>query len=164
MTSLYSYTQEFLEVKAQLEGLDLDPKAFADTLEYYEDNISDKAENIIKYSDELKAEAEMLKAQAKKFSEAAAKKQKKADSLVSYLDENLKKMDIKELQAGMFKLSYRAPSKVTLVDEALLPKKYFIAQEPVPMSKPELKKLVEAGTKIPGVSIVDGASNLQVKL
>lgn len=164
MTSLYNYTQEFLELKAQLEELDLDPKAFADTLESYEDNISDKAENIIKYSDELKAEAEMLKAQSKKFSEAATKKQKKADDLLAYLDENLKKMGIKELQAGMFKLSYRKPSKVTLVDEELLPKDYWIKQPDKPMSKPELKKLVDAGTKIVGVSIVDGSSNLQVKL
>lgn len=164
MTSLYVYTQEFLEVMAQMNEMDLTAETVRDTLESYEAHISEKAENIIKYSDELKAEAEMLKAQAKKFSEAAAKKLKKADDLVAYLDENLKKMGIKELQAGMFKLSYRAPSKVTLVDEALLPKKYFIKQDPKPMSKPELKKLVEAGTKIPGVSIVDGVSNLQVKL
>lgn len=164
MTSLYGYTQEFLAIKEQMEQMELGAETVRDTLESYEANISEKAENIIKYSDELKAEAEMLKAQAKRFSEAATMKQKKADDLLSYLDENLRKMDIKELQAGMFKLSYRKPSKVTLVDVDLLPKEYFIAQEPKPMGKTELKKLVEAGEKIPGVSIVNGSSNLQVKL
>lgn len=163
MTSLYNYTNDFVEIKQLLESMDLNADVMQDTLASYGELVEAKAENLIKFREELVALAKLQKEEAKRLIEAANVKERKADHLLDYLDESLKKMGLKEMQAGVFKVNYRAGSKVTLVDTEKLPKKYWIKQEPKPMGKPELKKLVESGTKIAGVSIVRGADSIQVK-
>lgn len=164
MTSLYKYTQDFMELKQTLEDMELDADLIWDTLEANKELIIDKAEDVLKFRNELLALAEAQKSEAKKMIESANKKERKADDLLGFLDTTMKQLEMKELQAGIFKLNYRAGSKSTIVDKSLLPKEYWVKQDPVPMSKPELKKLVDAGTEIPGVRIVTGPPSLQVKL
>jgi len=164
MKSLYQYTNDFLAVKAELDELDLDSETYADTLEQYEADIADKAENIIKYRNELLGLAELQKEEAKNLVEAAKAKEAKAASLVKYLDETMKAIEAKELQAGVYKLDYRKGSEVVEVDEDKLPKKYFIPQPSKPMSKPELKKLLKEGKEIEGVCLKRNPDSLQIKM
>lgn len=163
MTSLYHYTNDFLEIKAQLESIELDADLMEDTLESYSDLVEAKVENIIKFREELIALAELQKAEAKRLTEAANQKERKAQLLLSYVDDSMHKLGIKEMQAGLYNVNYRKGSKSTLVDEELLPEEYWVPQPPKPIGKAELKKLVEAGTKIPGVKIIVGPDSLQVK-
>jgi len=54
---------------------------------------------------------------------------------------------------------------VTEVDTALLPKQYWTSKTvESPFTKPELKKLVDAGTAIAGVTIVQNPDKLEIKL
>lgn len=162
--SLYHYTHEFLAVKAQLDALDLDDAVYADTLEQFEANIAEKAENLIKYRNELLGLAELQKAEAKKFADAAKVKEAKAAAIVQYLDQTLKAIGSKELQAGAYKLNYRKGSEVVEVDEKKLPDMYKIPQPPKPIGKPELKKLLQEGKEIEGVCLKRNPDSLQIKM
>lgn len=162
--SLYYYTKEFLEVKAELDMLDLDDETYQDTLESYEGNIAEKMENIIKYQKELLGLAALQKEAAKELTEAAKAKEAKAESLVKYMDQTMKAIGSKSIQAGPYHLGYKKGSEVTVVDEDKLPKKYWVPQPEVPMGKAELKKLVKAGTKIEGVRIVRNPDGLVIKI
>lgn len=161
--SLYYYTKEFLEVKAELDMLDLDDETYQDTLESYEGNIAEKMENIIKYQKELLGLAAIQKEAAKELTEASKAKEAKAESLVKYMDQTMKAIGSKSIQAGPYHLGYKKGSESTVVDEALLPKKYWVAQPKKPMSKPELKKLIQSGTKIKGVQLVRAEDSLVIK-
>lgn len=160
--SLFSYTREFLEVKAQLDELQLDDEVYADTLEQYEANIVEKAENIIKFRNELLGLAELQKAEAKKLEDAAKAKEAKAEWLVKYLDDTMKAIEAKELQAGAYTLKYRKGVEVVEVDESLLPDEYKVPQPAKPLSKPELRKLLKEGKEIEGVWLRRNPDSLQI--
>ena len=164
MTSLYHYTHEFLEVKAQLDTLDLDEETYRDTLESYEANIADKAENLVKYRNELLGLAQIQKEEAKKLNEAAKRKEEKAQRLVEYLDYVMQATGHVELQAGVYTLKYRKGSEIVEIDEGKLPEQYWVKQPPKPMSKPELKKLLQAGTEVEGVWITRNPDSLQIQM
>jgi hypothetical protein len=162
--NLYHYTNEFLEVKAKMDMLGVDDETYADTLEAYEANITDKMENLIKYQKELLALAAIQKEAAKELTEAAKVKEAKAKRLKEYMDQNMKVLKLKSIQAGPYSLGYKKGSEVTVVDESLLPKKYWVDQPSIPMGKPELKKLVQSGTEIEGVQIVRNPDSLVIKV
>lgn len=162
--SLYHYTKEFLEVKAELDNMDLDDLAYAGTLESFEANIADKMENVIKYQKELLGLAAIQKAEAALLIEAAKKKEAKAEALRVYMDNSMKAMNAKTLQAGAFSLGYKKGSEIVEIDESKLPKKYWVPQPKKPMGKPELKKLINEGTKVRGVCITRKPDSLVVKM
>jgi hypothetical protein len=87
--------------------------------------------------------------------------------------DNLRKANIKNLQAGVFSLGWRKGSEVVEIDESRLPD--FITDssgEEIPIryhevsvkiiGKPELKKLLKEN-EIPGVSLVRKPDSLAVK-
>lgn len=163
--SLYHYTKEFLDVKAVLDDMDLEDETYLGTLESFEANIADKMENVIKYQKEILGLAAFQKEAAKELIEAAKKKEKKAEALTVYMDQAMKAMNAKTLQAGAYSLAYKKGSEITMVDEDKLPEKYWT---PVvgrkAMSKPELKKLVQSGTEVEGVCIVRNPDSLVIKM
>jgi sulfur carrier protein ThiS len=137
----------------------------ADTLEWYQDNIIDHAEDLIKYRSELLALAEAQKAEAKRFTDSAKAKELQAERIMQDIDQAMQLLGKKEVQAGLFKLKYKKGSKVTEVDTNLLPKQFWASKiVETPMSKPELKKLVDAGEVIAGVTIVQNPDKLEIKL
>ena len=165
METLYAYTNEFQRVKLMLEERGTSEEVQADTLEWYQDNIIDHAEDLIKYRSELLALAEAQKAEAKRFIESAKAKELQAERIMQDIDGAMQLLGKKEVQAGLFQLKYKKGSKVTEVDVALLPKQYWTSKTvESPFTKPELKKLVDAGTVIEGVTIVQNPDKLEIKL
>lgn len=166
METLYAYTSEFQRVKLMLEERGTSEEVQADTLEWYQDNIIDHAEDLIKYRSELLALAEAQKAEAKRFTESAKAKEVQADRIMQDIDNAMQLLKLKEVKAGLFQLKYKKGSKVTEVDTKLLPRQYWdvVPSTLKPFGKPELKKLVDAGAVIEGVTIVQNPDKLEIKL
>jgi Siphovirus Gp157 len=166
MASLYELTQEFLEIRAQLEDLDIDEETFQDTLDSYSGDIQDKADNVMKYIKELEARAKARKEEAKRLNGLASSDLKKAENLKKYLTGNLIAAGFKRgnpLETTTFKFSFRKGTETVEVNEERLPEEYFVPQPPKPMGKTDLKNLVKEGKEIPGVSIIQNPDSLQVK-
>lgn len=165
MSSLYSLTTEFLQVANKLEEMELDQETIADTLESLQLPLEDKAENIIKYAKNIQAMAEARKNESKRLAELAKADEKRAERILSYLDDSMKMMGKKKLTAGVFQVSYRKGVEVVEVDTERLPEEYWILPEvkPQPIGKPELKKIIKEGKEIDGVRLVRKADSLVVK-
>lgn len=164
MPSLYTLTQDFLTVAAQLDEMDLDNETIQDTLDSLKQPIEQKAENIVKYVKHLEAMGAARKEEAKRLNEQAAKDLKKSEKLMEYLDQTLEKLNINNLTAGAFQLQYKKGSEVVEIDEVLLPKEFWIVEEvKKPMGKPELNKLIKSGRFIPGANIVRNKDKLVIK-
>jgi len=84
--TLYAYTNEFQRVKLMLEERGTSEEVQADTLEWYQDNIIDHAEDLIKYRSELLALAEAQKAEAKRFTDSAKAKELQAERIMQDID------------------------------------------------------------------------------
>lgn len=166
MQTLYGYTNQFLRVKSQLDELNLSDDTYRDTLKFYAEQIEESAEDLVKYQKELLILAEAQKAEATRLIESAKAKEAKAEAILKSIEEAMKAIDKKELDAGVYKLKFKKGSTITEVDDKLLPLKYWVTvpSSRKPMGKPELKKLVDAGTQIAGVKIVQNPDKLEVKM
>lgn len=168
MSSLYSLADEFLSMIQQLEEMEIDSETMADTIESLQLPIEDKIENIIKFAKNLESLSTARKAEAKRLNELAAADQKKADKLISYIDETLQRLGKKKMNAGIFELKYRKGSEVVIVNEILLPNQYerpdfYTTETKLTIGKPKLKEMLKAGEEIPGVSIVRNKDSLVIK-
>lgn len=161
---LNDYTSKFLIVKNELEDMELDERVIMDTLEPFKDAIADEADNLANMIEELVAIAKMQKEKAAALTAKAKVNEGKAEYIKKFIDEALKSSDIKELTTENWRLKYNKGREVVKVDESLLPPKYWIKQDPKPMGKPDLKKLIDAGEEIEGVWKVRNPDTLQMKL
>lgn len=167
--SLYKLTEQFLEVKQQLEEMeDIDPLLIEDTLESYKGDIYDKAENVAKYIRTLEYSALNKKAESTRLKQSSDSDMKKAQSLMGYLHDMLERADLKELSAGVFTFKFKKGSEVVVIDESELPswkdRKDLYDVKPVfKYSKPELKEMLKKGEVIPGVSIERNPEKLVMK-
>lgn len=165
---LYELTQDFVNLKSQLEEYDLDPETFHSALEGIQVPIAEKAENIVKLMKDLEAEEAAYKAEADRLMLKANQTKKQKEYLKSYLDDNLKAAGIKELKAGVFDIKFRKGTEVVQVDDIQIPTPFeaphlYIEQEPKFIGKADLKKLLKEGQQIKGVSLVRNPDSLVVK-
>ena len=168
MPSLYDLSKQFTKALEDIdylieEGFDVSDDAYADTIEALQMPIEQKVENTIKYIKSIEALAEARKLEAKRLKEIADAELKKADRLKNYISDGLKTAGITNIQAGIFKVSFKKGSEVTVIDEAKLPEWAFVPQEPKPMSKTDLKAMIKNGAEIPGVSLVRNPDSMVVK-
>jgi hypothetical protein len=174
--SLYNLTNQFLDALDQIswhyDENEIDQQVINDTMEAMQAPIEEKVENIVKYMKSLEALADAKKLEAKRLSDSASSDLKKVEWFKNYMADNLKKVGIKDIQAGVFKVAFKKGSEVVKIDESKVPK----WQEPfgndiydvIPESyklkgKPELKKLIKDGQEIPGVSLVRNEDSLTIK-
>jgi hypothetical protein len=168
-STLYHMTQEFLEIKNQLEEMEgLDPQTIQDTLETYKGDLVDKAENVAKYIRSLESHAEMKKQEAKRLNESAKTDLNRVESLTTYLDTMMQAADLKEMTAGIFTLKYRKGSEVIQINADKLPtwkeRKDLYDVTPVfKYSKTDLKRMIKDGEEIPGVEIIRNPDKLVLK-
>ena len=145
---------------------DQDIEAYEVTLESFKALVGDKSEGLAKYVKELQAVAEFQKQEAKELAEMAKQTAEKAEKAMAQIAQCLTVMGLEEVQAGAYKFKFKKGSTVTEVDESELPEAYWI-QPPAPprkpLTKPELKKLVDSGISIKGVKVVQNPPKLELK-
>lgn len=182
--NLYAQTNDYLQVKMVMDSIlseDYSEHAIAnweghpefdqellDLKESFKNAVVEKAGDVAKYVKELQAVAAFQKAEAASLKAEAEKTLAKADKVMANVAECLNAMELKEVQAGAYKFKFKAGSTVTEVDEKLLPKAYWVQPPTVvppkkPLSKPELKKLVDSGISIEGVKVIKNPDKLELK-
>jgi hypothetical protein len=135
---------------------EIDQEVIQDTLDSLQAPIEEKIENIVKYMKSLEALADAKKLEAKRLSDSASSDLKKAEWFKNYMADNLKKVGIKDIQAGVFKVGFKKGSEVVKIDETKTPTAdqaphLYLYQEPKFIGKADLKKLIKEGKEIPGV-------------
>ena len=127
--------------------------------------IQEHSEDVAKYVKELELIAAAQKAEAKALAEEAEKNKARAARIMKDLEHTMIQMGLQEVKAGPYQFKFKKGSTVTIVDEKRLPEQYWkeVPATKVPLTKPELKKLMDAGTMIEGVQIVKNPDTLTLK-
>jgi hypothetical protein len=125
-------------------------------------DIKQKAIGVALVQKQLAAEAELIKAEAKKLTERSRQAEKNAEYLKEYLARNLKQAEIKEVKDDprvviTFRKSERVEVDMTMLDAA-----YYKAPPPPEPDKTAIKRDIKAGTAINGAWLVD-EQNIQIK-
>ena len=147
---LYEMTVATKQLYELLENEEIDEQTIADTLEAM--GVEEKLEGYCKVIRQLEADAEMLKAEKEridkkiKVSENAVNRMKKA--VIEYM----KASGSTKSTAGTFTVALSTSKATKIVDESLIPKKYFIKQEPK-IDKKAILEMLKSGAKVKGCEL-----------
>lgn len=157
MAKLYELTGEWLMFHEMLENDETNSEMLKNALEFKEDEIEEKAENIAKMIRNYESDAEACKQESERFKE----KQKTAENKAKFLKEMLQNaMEItnkKKFKRGLFSFNIQKnPASVNVLDENAIPDKYFITERK--LVKKDLLSDLKAGTEITGAEIKQSES------
>ncbi|MBT2600909.1 MULTISPECIES: siphovirus Gp157 family protein [unclassified Oceanobacillus] len=156
MSSLYDLTQDFLQVQSLIDD---GGEGLRDTLESIDLAIEDKLENIGKVIRNLDGEAEMLKAEEKRLSDKRKAIEANQKRLKMYVEDQLILTGKDKVKTGIFTFAMQNnPPSLKVLDEKILPKRFFIEQEPKLDKKALKEELKSIGHDMPGVELVQGKS------
>lgn len=157
---LYEIGEDYRAFLAAVEAGEIPEDAIADTLEALDGTFEEKADSVACVIKELLSDTEGIKAEIDTLKERAASKQAKADRLHRYLFVQMQAVGKTGFESARNKLTIKkTPPACVIEDESALIDylqdagmddliKYTLAPR-----KAEIKKLVQEGKEIPGVSL-----------
>ena len=157
MTSLYSITAAYRADLAVLADLDIDPQTAADTLEGMQGEIMDKLRAVIAYSLELDILADGAIAAAKRMQERATGLSRRVDWLRAYALSSMQATGIPEVCNEEFAAKVaKKPASVVVSEVGAIPSEFLRVKTVSEPDKVALKKALESGAIIDGVSLQQG--------
>lgn len=149
-------------IRSQLEDLNIDVVALVDTLE----GETELFEALLLLADEMAERDAMVNSVKERITDLTTRKDRLENgttTLRSVITQAMDRAGIKTIKGDFctLSLSEKKPGLV-IVDESLLPSKYFIPQEPK-LDKKALKKDVEDGVIKKGANLDNGGIKLSIR-
>ena len=121
-----------------------------------------KLEAVALYIKSLEAEAEAMKAEAKKLADRREAKERKAERLRSYISNSMQALGDTKLETAKVALSFRKSESVDVYDPVLLPAEFTKTKTTVTPDKTAIKAAIKAGQEVAGATL-EIKQNLQIK-
>lgn len=125
-------------------------------------NEKDKLENIGKYIREIEDDVDNLNKELERLNERKKRLSNKVKWLKDYVKIYMENKWIKKMDTDLFTFSFRSSKAVEIIDEAKIPKNYFIVKEVISLDKKTIWDLLKKGEEIEWVRL-DERQNLQIK-
>lgn len=155
MASLYELTGIFKQID-EMEGLDEETKL--DTLDSIDwtDQFEEKVENTVKVIKNKEAEADQLKEEIDRLTKRKKSIENNVTRLKTGLQGAFEITGHEKVKGLLFTVTLAKNQPSVVVDENLLPKKYFvITKKP---DKTAIKELLNAGKKVKGATLQESRS------
>lgn len=154
--SLYEMTREFEELKSLLEDGEIDADAAKDTVEAMELTIKQKTESVSAFIMNQSSEIEQLKEAEKRIASRRKALEKAKAKMHEYLLAGMVDNGIHEISCPAWKVKLaNCPVSVDIMADAEVPKQYLREKVTVSPDKKALKKALQEGHEIEGVSLVN---------
>lgn len=115
-----------------------------------------KIEGVGLYYKDIKAEAEMVKAEADNLAKRYKALENKAEGIKTYLS---KAVNGEKFKTPKLSISFRKSTSTHVIDQELIPMEYLDFKDPVP-KKTEIKKAIQSGKEVPGAELVENVSTI----
>lgn len=150
---LYELTENYLNLQELLENPEVPQDLITSALEQVGEELEIKAENIAKLIKSLEVDIAGFKVEEKRLSTQRKALENRVKNLKEYLDGAMKLTGKRKFKGELFSFNIQpnTPS-VEVLEEKLIPEKYFIKQDPVLDRKAVLSDF-KNGEDIPGVEI-----------
>lgn len=157
--TLYDMIEQGRALYDMLSSEEIDEQTFSDTLESI--GVQDKLEAYAKVIKQLKADAEMLKAEKMKLAEKQARAEKAVDRLYSAIIEFMHATGAEKTSAGVFTFRISRSSSVVVDDLSKIPKQFISYAEPK-VDKTAVKKAIASGEAVEGCRLEE-KEGVQIK-
>ncbi|WP_010276531.1 siphovirus Gp157 family protein [Paenibacillus senegalensis] len=154
---LYDLTEQYQDLLDMLEQ-DPDNPSLQAMLDGLEGAIEDKVENIVKVIKSLEAQEKALETEAKNMMSKKSAVRVNIDRLKEHTTDLLNKSGLEKVKGTLHSAWLQNnPASVSVVDESIIPKTYYVTPEPVLVKRMVLEDL-KSGLTIPGVELKQGKS------
>ena len=155
MASLYEIAGLYRQILEMEPETDDEFGAMMTALDELQGELTEKADNIVRYIRNLNAEAEALKAEEAALYKKRKAAENKAERLKAYLAAQMTLCGLKELKAGLFKLRFQptAPA-ISIVDESAVPEKFRRVK--IEIDRLAIRDAIKAGEEVPGIELQRG--------
>lgn len=142
---MYELTSDYMAVLEMVNNPDIPPEVIADTLEGISGEIELKAENSAIIIKELEAEMLKLKTEEIRLSSRRKAIENNIEVIKQRLYNAMKLTEKEKFKTDLFSFNIQKnPVKLVIDDESLIPKKYYVKQEPK-LDAAKLKEDLKAG-------------------
>lgn len=131
MLKLYEIAQEYMQLCEIVEDTDVDEQVFEDTLAGIEAELEVKADAYAVILTNLDNDVEKIDKEIERLTKMKKTLKSRSDFLKRNLTNTMLLMDKKKFKTDIhsYSISKKAPS-LNILDEAKIPEKYMVAQEP----------------------------------
>lgn len=129
---------------------EIDEQTFNDTLQAM--GTEEKLESYCKVIRQLEADAEMLKAEKERIDKKIKVAENAVNRMKKAIIDFMKASGSTKSTAGTFTVSLSTSKATKIIDENLIPKKYFIKQEPK-IDKKAIWEMLKSGAKVEGCEL-----------
>ena len=141
--TLYELTNDYMALLEMAEDPDLDPQAFADTLEGIEGALEDKAENYAKVIRTLEGDAAACDAEAKRLRTKKATIENNIKRMKAALQFAMTTTGKTKFKTALFSFGIRKnPPSVVIDHESKVPADYWIPQ-PAELDKKAIREFLK---------------------
>ncbi len=148
---------EITEAYNNVIDLDLDEEELKKYLDLVNDEFEDKAENIAKILQSLKAESEAYKNEAERLNTQAKSIENKIKNLKDYLEVSMIRTDKRKFKTNLFNFNIQKnPASLKVTSEEDIPESFFKIERK--LDKASLKKAIKEGQEIVGAELVQTES------
>ena len=126
MLKLYEITGEYLTLCQMAEDTDVDATVFADTLASIQGELEVKADSYAMIITNLNGDVEKIDKEIERLTHMKKVLKNRSDYLKNNLENAMRMIDVRKLKTDIQK----NPQSLNILDEAKIPEKYMIAQEP----------------------------------
>lgn len=150
---LYELTENYRNLQDLLENPEIDQDLIINALDEVGEQLEEKSENIAKLIKTLEVEVTGFKAEEKRLADKRKALENRISGLKSYIDSAMKATGKKKIKGQLFSFNIQKnPPSVNITDSTLIPKEYYIQQEPALDKKTVLAEL-KNGVIVPGAEL-----------
>jgi hypothetical protein len=166
LSEKYKFLNEYVDSALSNEEIDEDDlQVYKDTLEFIEDEIDTKSENIVKFITNLNGDIAAYKTEEERLAKKRKYLENKQKWLKEYLQGFLELNNIDTVNAGTFKIKLcKTNPSADVLDESKVPDKYKVKQ-PDKIDKKlllaDLKKLTD-GEVIEGAVMISDKKHIKI--
>lgn len=158
--NLYELKENYLKVLGLIEAGE---EGLEDTLESINDTLELKAENYVKIIKMLEGNVKVLKDEIDRLNDRKQGFEKNIDKLKESLKLAMIETGKDKIKTDLFNITVaNNPPAVTVKDEALIPKEYYLVKTTETLNKALLKDILKSGQTVNGVELTQG-KGLRIK-
>ena len=158
MSTLYELTNEYMALLEMAEDPDIDPQAFADTLEALSGELEMKADGYARVMKELEGRAATMRFESKRLENGYKTIERNIDRMKHALQDSMVATDKRKFKTDLFSFSIRKnPASVVIDRETSIPPEFLIPQDPK-IDKKAIKAAIDRGDDITFAHLEQGES------
>ena len=162
MPTLYELTDQVRGVKDLLDADFIDEETFNDTMEGLEGDLEVKADGLMAFVANLKAEEQALANEIKRLQTKKQQKVNHQTRLKDYLRDNMERANIQKIECPLFAITLKKPVMKVVVDDPYVIPDIYVNVEIKP-DKALIKKAIQKGEIVKGCHMEAGKAGLLIR-